>query len=236
MNKLIKRGNRMKKIVLTYIFTIALISFAAAESADYSSVAATATAITAALQNMPATPVITPETNTTTAVIASPVPAATAVPTKTRNMFDDIGDFLGVKKDPLQVQAEAAAEAAKEAEIKARNRENEMALSGKLLITADIFGAATTAFTWLGYSSMLSDYNEIYANEDNTTLENYEMLKRMSKSVDDKLTTAVVVTGITSALLIYTTVDAIWLHFAFPVKVQAAYYDNNPGVLLTYNY
>ena len=81
-----------------------------------------------------------------------------------------------------------------------------------------------------------SDYNDIYAIEDNTTLENYELLKRMSKSVDDKLTTAIVVTSITSALLIYTAVDAIWLHLAFPVKVQAACYDNNPGVLLTYNY
>jgi len=226
----------MKKIFLIFIFTIALIPFAAAEGTDYSSVAATATAITAALQNISVTAVVTPETNTTTAVIASPVPAATVVATKTRNMFDDIGDFLGVKKDPLQVQAEAAAEAAKEAEIAAKNRENEMSLAGKLLITADIFGAATTAFTWLGYSSMLSDYNDIYAEEDNTTMENYEMLKRMGKSVDDKLTTAVVVTSITSALLIYTAVDAIWLHLAFPVKVQAAYYDNNPSVLLTYNY
>lgn len=226
----------MKKIFLSLVFTIALIPFAAAEGADYSSVAATATAITAALQNMSTTPVISPVINTTTAVIASPVPSATIIPTKTRNMFDDIGDFLGVKKDPLQVQAEAAAEAAKEAEIAAKNRENEMSLAGKLLITADIFGAATTAFTWLGYSSMLSDYNDIYAIEDNTTMENYEMLKRMSKSVDDKFTTAVVVTSITSALLIYTAVDAIWLHLAFPVKVQAACYDNNPGVLLTYNY
>lgn len=226
----------MKKLFMMLILSIALIPFAAAEGTDYSSVAATATAITAALQNISAAAVVTPETNTTTAVIASPVPAATAVPTKTRNMFDDIGDFLGVKKDPLQVQAEAAAEAAKEAEIAAKNRENEMSLAGKLLITADVFGAATTAFTWLGYSSMLSDYNDIYAIEDNTTMENYELLKRMSKSVDDKLTTAVVVTGITSALLIYTAVDAIWLHLAFPVKVQAAYYDNNPGVLLTYNY
>jgi hypothetical protein len=226
----------MKKLFMMLILSIALIPFAAAEGTNYSSVAATATAITAALQNMSTTPVITPETNTTTAVTASPVPAATAVPTKTRNMFDDIGDFLGVKKDPLQLQAEAAAEAAKEAEITARNRENEMSLAGKLLITADVFAVATTAFTWLGYSSMLSDYNDIYAIEDNTTLENYELLKRMSKSVDDKLTTAIVVTSITSALLIYTAVDAIWLHLAFPVKVQAACYDNNPGVLLTYNY
>jgi len=226
----------MKKLFMMLILSIALIPFAAAEGTNYSSVAATATAITAALQNMSTTPVITPETNTTTAVTASPVPAATAVPTKTRNMFDDIGDFLGVKKDPLQLQAEAAAEAAKEAEITARNRENEMSLAGKLLITADVFAVATTAFAWLGYSSMLSDYNDIYAIEDNTTLENYEMLKHMGKSVDDKLTTAVVFTGITSALLIYTAADAIWLHLAFPVKVQAAYYDNNPGVLLTYNY
>jgi hypothetical protein len=226
----------MKKLLLTLVFTIILIPFASAEGTDYSSVAATATAITAALQNLSTTPVITSEINTTTAVAASPLPAATAVPTKTRTMFDDIGEFIGLKKDPLQVQAEAAAEAAKEAEIKARNRENEMSLAGKLLITADVFGAATTAFTWLGYSSMLSDYNDIYAIEDNTTMENYELLKRMSKSVDDKLTTAIVVTSITSALLIYTAVDAIWLHLAFPVKVQAACYDNNPGVLLTYNY
>jgi len=231
----------MKKMIMAFILTIGLIPFASAEASDYSSVAATATAITAALQNMSATPVPSADTAVTTPAAAAqvtpaPTPAATPAPTKTRNMFDDIGDFLGVKKDPLQVQAEAAAEAAKEAEIAAKNRENEMSLAGKLLITADIFGAATTAFTWLGYSSMLSTYNDTYAIEDNTTIENYEMLKRMSKSVDDKLTTAVVVTSITSALLIYTAVDAIWLHLAFPVKVQAAYYDNNPSVLLTYNY
>ncbi|HPI04245.1 MAG TPA: hypothetical protein PLB12_06450 [Candidatus Goldiibacteriota bacterium] len=226
----------MKKIMMVFMLLAAIIPFAAAETADYSSIAATATAVTAALQNMSATAVITPEATAVQAATPAPSPIPTAAPTKTRNMFDDLGDFLGVKKDPLQVQAEAAAEAAKEAETAAKNRENEMSLAGKLLITADVFGAATTAFTWLGYSSMLSDYNDIYAIKDNTTLENYEMLKRMSKSVDDKLTTAVVVTGITSALLIYTAVDAIWLHLAFPVNVKAAYYDNNPGVLLTYNY
>ncbi|HPN65310.1 MAG TPA: hypothetical protein PK247_08895, partial [Candidatus Goldiibacteriota bacterium] len=188
----------MKKIMMVFMLLAAIIPFAAAETADYSSIAATATAVTAALQNMSATAVITPEATAVQAATPAPSPIPTAAPTKTRNMFDDLGDFLGVKKDPLQVQAEAAAEAAKEAETAAKNRENEMSLAGKLLITADVFGAATTAFTWLGYSSMLSDYNDIYAIKDNTTLENYEMLKRMSKSVDDKLTTAVVVTGITS--------------------------------------
>lgn len=234
MDKLNKRGTGMKKMIMVLLLTIAIMPFAAAETADYSSVAATATAVTAALQNMSATAVITPETNTTTAVSASPVPAATAAPTKTRNMFDDIGDFLGVKKDPLQVQAEAAAEAAKEAEITAKNKENEIPLPGKLLIAADVFGAATTAFSWLGYANYISDYNNTYDEINNTTLENYELLKNMEKESEDKLTTAVIVTSITSAFLIYTAVDAAWLHIAFPVKVEAAY--NNGGAVLTFTY
>ncbi|MBN2753641.1 MAG: hypothetical protein JXR81_02115 [Candidatus Goldbacteria bacterium] len=226
----------MKKIVMAFILTIALIPFAAAEGTDYSSVAATATAITAALQNMSATPVITPGTTASPAATPAPSPAATAVPTKTRTMFDDLGDFLGIKKDPAQAQAEAAAEAAREAEIAAKNRENEIPLPGKLLIAADIFGAATTAFSWLGYSNYISDYNSIYDEINNTTMDNYNLLKNMEKQANEKLTTAIIVTSITSACLIYTALDAAWLHLAFPVKVQAAYYDNNPGVLLTYNY
>lgn len=226
----------MKKILLTLVFTAVLIPFAAAEGTDYSSVAATATAITAALQNMSATAVVTPETNTTTAVMASPVPAATAVPTKTRTMFDDIGEFIGLKKDTLQVQAEAAAEAAKEAETAARNRENEIPLPGKLLIAADVFGVATTAFSWLGYANYISDYNNTYDEIDNTTLENYALLKDMEKKGNDKFTTAVVVTSITSAFLIYTALDALWLHLAFPVKVEAAYNNNGAILTVTYNY
>ena len=91
-----------------------------------------------------------------------------------------------------------------------------------------------TVLTYGTTVNHISDYNNIYDELNNTTLENYELLKDMDKESEEKLTTAVIVTSITSAFLIYTVVDAAWLHLAFPVKVEAAY--NNSGAVLTFTY
>jgi hypothetical protein len=102
-----------------------------------------------------------------------------------------------------------------------------------------VIDAALVAYAIYAVSderSAADNYDTNYDNLNNSLGSNYDRLNSMKKSVNDKQTTAAVVSCIAGAALVYTAADYFWLHIVFPADVKAEpIVANNSisGVMLT---
>jgi tetratricopeptide (TPR) repeat protein len=95
--------------------------------------------------------------------------------------------------------------------------------------------AGVTVVTYMDSSKTTDDYNALHSSIDDTTQNNFELLKTKYKTAKDKQSTFGMVMGITSLAVVYTVADMLFFHVAFPKEVALNYDEKNSCFKLAYN-
>jgi tetratricopeptide (TPR) repeat protein len=101
------------------------------------------------------------------------------------------------------------------------------------LLGADIILAGAATYEYLDFSKANNNYNNEYAQIDNTTVDNYNLLLSMRDTVVSKQTTCDVLMACAGTAIAYTLIDVFFVHAAFPVT--AGYAPEKQQVMITYN-
>ena len=107
--------------------------------------------------------------------------------------------------------------------IQSKGKETQISGMGWALIGLDVLGTGLSVYALLDEISAADSYDLLYADLNNTTLANYDVLAAKKKDIDSKLTFASVTMGLTGAFVVYTLVDLLWLHLAFPDAPKMTY-------------
>lgn len=161
--------------------------------------------------------------------------AAEAVTKTSKDEKSMVDSFLGIFA-PSEKKADSVTQTAQamEAEYIETPEEEGFTLPGKLLIAADLFSAGIAAVSWINLAQGTDYYKTAYEDINNTTLENYDLLKRMREDVLNAEAKAWIATGVAAAFIGYTVADALWLHAAFPLEPE--YKTDGETQVLTLNY
>ncbi len=158
--------------------------------------------------------------------------AVTKAAKEDKSVFDAVmGIFAPSEKKEEGVTQTAST---MEAEYEEEAEEGIFTLPGKLLIAGNLFSTGIAALSWINLSQGTQFYEQMYADINNTTLENYDKLKMMRQAVLNAETQAWVTTGIAAVLISYTIVDVFWLHAAFPLEPE--FKSDSETQILTLNY
>ncbi len=93
------------------------------------------------------------------------------------------------------------------------NRKLQLAILG-----LDLGLTSVAVLTLLSQRNAASDYEELYAGINGTTLDNYRLLAAEESKLEDKTTAAVMWISLAGAAVGYTIADAFWLRSIFRVK------------------
>lgn len=107
--------------------------------------------------------------------------------------------------------------------IQPQGKATQISGMGWALIGLDVLGAGLSVYALLDEISAADAYDLLYADLNNTTQANYDMLAAKKKDIDSKLTFVSVTMGLTGAFVVYTLVDLLWLHLAFPDAPKMTY-------------
>ncbi len=83
------------------------------------------------------------------------------------------------------------------------------------LVIVDVSLAAYSVVSYLDQNKASDDYNSLYGQINNTTVDNYNTLVNNLSNAQNKQNLFGIVAGITVGLVVYTLVDAFFLHAVF---------------------
>lgn len=105
-----------------------------------------------------------------------------------------------------------------------------------VLVGTDVAAMGFTVYAGMDYYKQADKYDTLYAEKNNTTMDNYNMLTAESKTFHDKegVYTAGVI--ISSLAISYTLADLFFIHAAFPVKAAMSFDPKSCKTWLAMNY
>ncbi len=96
------------------------------------------------------------------------------------------------------------------------------------MVIVDLALVGISAYEYLDYNNTLDSYNNLYAQINYTTQQNYQTLLGDMDNAQSKQNTMVLFSSLAGAAVIYTLADVFFIHAAFPVNISAGY-DPNKG-------
>ncbi len=104
-----------------------------------------------------------------------------------------------------------------------------------VLIGIDTVLTGISAYMVFDERKAADDYVSLYNSIDNTSPDNYQLLKNKKSDGENKAMAAGVVSGITVFFLAYTAADALWFHLAFIPDVKTVLIPDRQGIKITWS-
>jgi len=138
-------------------------------------------------------------------------------------------------KEEIEKEALLQEQKRKNDEIEQRKRDKffKQYTGSIILVCVDLALAGWGTYQYLDYKNTADNYNIQYAQIDNTTPANYYILFSAHKTALDKQNSFLISSGIAGTAILYTVLDAIFIHAVFPVDVAFNYNFNTQLTQLT---
>lgn len=108
----------------------------------------------------------------------------------------------------------------------------EITLLQWIVYGVDVALLGATAYTYFDSSSSADKYNELHTQIDNTTKENFDKLTGEYSKAQAKENAFALIGSITGVALLYTSVDMLLLHWAFPIDVACQQKDEETIIVV----
>jgi tetratricopeptide (TPR) repeat protein len=100
-------------------------------------------------------------------------------------------------------------------------------------VITDLVLVGTAAYAYFDYNNSVDNYNELYAEIDNTNTVNYNRLLGEVDKLKSKEGFMAVFGSLAGAAVLYTLADVFFIHYAFPLNVSAGLNPQSRGVAFT---
>ena len=101
-------------------------------------------------------------------------------------------------------------------------------------VITDLVLVGASAYAYFDYNNSVDNYNELYAEIDNTNTVNYNRLLGEVDKLKSKESFMAVFGSLAGAAVLYTLADAFFIHYAFPLNVSAGLNTQSRGVAFTF--
>ena len=105
-----------------------------------------------------------------------------------------------------------------------------------VLVGADVVCLGLTIAAGVDYNKAADTYDSMYTLLNNTTMDNYALLKKQDETFKSKQGLFVAGAVVTVLLTAYTAADLFFIHAAFPVDTAVSYNPNNNEIKMALNY